>query len=180
MIVFGLDYENIEYGYKMDGPHDPENGLLFNKDKILLDPYARAVGGRDKWGDQPNWDDVFPLREKPWGYDPGIEECFGFRGEIQTDDLNVFLQSVALRPQTRRVLDFENSRFWDWHPSMMGTTAEMVKDKKARILRELDAEITIWENLKADDSLLLDNIKHNIQSTCFHRIIKFTGCSSSF
>jgi glycogen operon protein len=26
MIVFGLDYENIEYGYRMDGPFEPQHG----------------------------------------------------------------------------------------------------------------------------------------------------------
>lgn len=62
MIVFGLDYENIEYGYRMDGPWDPARGLRFDKNKILLDPYARAIGGRDKWGTPPDWDSLFPLR----------------------------------------------------------------------------------------------------------------------
>jgi isoamylase len=31
------------YGYRMDGPHNPEEGLRFNSDKLLLDPYGRAV-----------------------------------------------------------------------------------------------------------------------------------------
>ncbi len=38
MVVFGLDYENIEYGYRMDGPYDPPRGLRYERDKILLDP----------------------------------------------------------------------------------------------------------------------------------------------
>jgi 1,4-alpha-glucan branching enzyme len=29
------------YGYRMDGPHNPEEGLRFNSDKLLLDPYGR-------------------------------------------------------------------------------------------------------------------------------------------
>ena len=64
MIVFGLDYENIEYGFRMEGPWDPEAGQRFDRSKIVLDPYARAVGGRDKWGDQPDWDSTFPLRSR--------------------------------------------------------------------------------------------------------------------
>ncbi|MBA4387305.1 MAG: glycogen debranching enzyme GlgX [Verrucomicrobia bacterium] len=62
MIVFGLDYENIEYGYRMDGPWDPCRGQRFDKSKILLDPYAKAIGGREIWGEQPDWNDVFPHR----------------------------------------------------------------------------------------------------------------------
>ena len=33
------------YGYRVDGPWDPENGRRFNHAKLLLDPYARAVSG---------------------------------------------------------------------------------------------------------------------------------------
>ncbi len=62
MIVFGLDYENIEYGYRMEGPFDPEQGHRFDSSKILLDPYAKAISGRDVWGKPPNWDDVYPHR----------------------------------------------------------------------------------------------------------------------
>src|SRR5258708_8312763 len=31
------------YGYKVDGPHDPEQDYRFNSPKILIDPYAQAV-----------------------------------------------------------------------------------------------------------------------------------------
>ena len=62
MIVFGLDYEETEYGFRMDGPWDPGAGQRFDKTKILLDPYAKLVGGRDVWGVQPNWDDVYQHR----------------------------------------------------------------------------------------------------------------------
>src|SRR3954453_11488576 len=33
------------YGYRADGPWQPELGLRFNRDKLLLDPYAKAVSG---------------------------------------------------------------------------------------------------------------------------------------
>ncbi len=33
------------YGYRVHGPWRPQQGLLFNPDKLLLDPYARAVDG---------------------------------------------------------------------------------------------------------------------------------------
>jgi len=31
------------YGYRIDGPYDPANGLRFDAEKVLLDPYGRAV-----------------------------------------------------------------------------------------------------------------------------------------
>ena len=50
MIVFDLNIEEFEYAYRIDGPYDPKAGLLFDKTRILLDPYARAVTGQSTWG----------------------------------------------------------------------------------------------------------------------------------
>jgi isoamylase len=33
------------YGYRVDGPWEPERGLRFNKNKLLVDPYAKAISG---------------------------------------------------------------------------------------------------------------------------------------
>jgi glycogen operon protein len=33
------------YGFRVDGPWEPDKGLRFNADKLLLDPFARAVSG---------------------------------------------------------------------------------------------------------------------------------------
>ncbi len=64
MIVFDLDFETLEYGYRMDGPFEPEAGHRFDKTKILSDPYAKAIGGRDKWMDPPDWDNIYPHRSR--------------------------------------------------------------------------------------------------------------------
>ena len=39
------------YGFRVHGPFDPQNGLRFNSNKLLFDPYARAVGRDLKWDD---------------------------------------------------------------------------------------------------------------------------------
>lgn len=39
MLVFGLDIEEFEYAFEIDGPYDEAKGLLFNKNNVLLDPY---------------------------------------------------------------------------------------------------------------------------------------------
>jgi isoamylase len=62
MTVFGIEIENTEYGYRMSGPWDPGTGHRFDSDKVLLDPYARAIGGRDVWGKTPDWNDPFQHR----------------------------------------------------------------------------------------------------------------------
>ena len=46
MIVFDLPIYDLEYAYRVDGPYDREKGLVFDKTKILLDPYAKAVAGQ--------------------------------------------------------------------------------------------------------------------------------------
>jgi isoamylase len=50
MIVFGLKIEEFEYAYRLDGPYNPRKGLLFDKNKCLLDIYAKAVTGQSVWG----------------------------------------------------------------------------------------------------------------------------------
>ncbi|WP_439558223.1 glycogen debranching protein GlgX [Dyadobacter sp.] len=64
MIVFDLDYERLEYGYRMDGPFKPEEGHRFDKNIILSDPYAKAIAGRDTWLATPNWDNIYPYRSR--------------------------------------------------------------------------------------------------------------------
>jgi isoamylase len=39
------------YGYRVHGPYDPEQGLRFNANKVLLDPYAKAIGRSLRWDD---------------------------------------------------------------------------------------------------------------------------------
>ncbi len=53
MIVFGLDITSFEYAYRVDGPYSPEEGLIFDSSRYLLDPYARAVTGQSRWGEKP-------------------------------------------------------------------------------------------------------------------------------
>ena len=50
IIVFGLEVNKFEYAYSFDGPHDPKKGLIFDKSRIILDPYAKAVTGQSEWG----------------------------------------------------------------------------------------------------------------------------------
>ena len=50
MIVFGLNIEDFEYAYRLDGPYDVSKGLLFDKNRVLLDIYAKAVTGQSQWG----------------------------------------------------------------------------------------------------------------------------------
>ncbi len=37
------------YGYRVNGPYQPEAGLRFNPNKLLIDPYAKAIVGKVNW-----------------------------------------------------------------------------------------------------------------------------------
>ena len=37
------------YGYRVYGPYEPAQGLRFNSNKLLIDPYAKAVAGKVDW-----------------------------------------------------------------------------------------------------------------------------------
>ncbi|XNY99445.1 glycogen debranching protein GlgX [Micrococcus luteus] len=40
------------YGYRVHGPWAPEQGYWFNPHKLLVDPYARALDGEHRWGQE--------------------------------------------------------------------------------------------------------------------------------
>ncbi len=75
MQVFGLTPEQIEYGFRLDGPYVPHEGHRFKEDNILLDPYAKLIGGRDTWGKTPNWEIPYQYRARipQTDYDWGID-----------------------------------------------------------------------------------------------------------
>ena len=50
------------YGYRVHGPYNPEEGHRFNPNKVLLDPYAKALGRNLEWHDSL------------FGYVPGHED----------------------------------------------------------------------------------------------------------
>ena len=71
MIVYGLEYDKFEYAYSIDGPNDPRKGLIFDKSKYILDPYAKAVTGQSGWGkpqrDQCVYKARVVLNDYDWG-----------------------------------------------------------------------------------------------------------------
>ncbi len=38
-----------QYGYRVYGPYEPGNGHRFNPNKLLIDPYAKAINGTGHW-----------------------------------------------------------------------------------------------------------------------------------
>jgi isoamylase len=40
-----------QYGFRVSGPYEPKNGHRFNANKLLIDPYAKALSGIVQWND---------------------------------------------------------------------------------------------------------------------------------
>lgn len=86
MIVFGLDIEEFEYAYCLDGPYDEKKGLRFDKTKILLDPYARAVTGQSRWGVTNCCEHGYRARVVRNNFDWGLEK----QPQIPMEDLIIY------------------------------------------------------------------------------------------
>ena len=82
MIVFDLNIEDFEYAYRVDGPYDKEKGLIFDKNNILLDMYAKSVTGQSEWGKKRSSKSYYKARvvrnNFDWGSEPnpniGLED----------------------------------------------------------------------------------------------------------
>lgn len=86
MIVFGLDIEEFEYAYRLDGPYDEKRGLRFDKTKLLLDPYARAVTGQSRWGNKNNSRHGYRARVVRSNFDWGTQR----QTQIPMEDLIIY------------------------------------------------------------------------------------------
>ncbi|HEX9712369.1 MAG TPA: glycogen debranching protein GlgX [Actinomycetota bacterium] len=72
------------YGYRVHGPYEPGNGHRFNPNKLLLDPYAKAISRTVEWDDSL------------FGYRIGDEEHDGSFDE--RDSAPVMPKSVVINP----------------------------------------------------------------------------------
>ncbi len=87
MTVMGLDADDIEYGFRLDGPYDPPAGHRFDAQQILLDPYAKAIGGLESWGKSGIRSGIYPYRARPHADD------FDWEGDKQ---LNTPLEDLVV------------------------------------------------------------------------------------
>ena len=82
MLVYDIKPDGIEYAFQFDGPYDPARGFLFNKDRIILDPYSKAVTGQKNWGEKRKNGEPFVYRARvvksnfDWGDIKQLEHDF--------------------------------------------------------------------------------------------------------
>ena len=105
IVVYDLDDEDIEYGFKVDGPNAPELGYRFNSKNILMDPYAKVVSGRDVWGEEPDWSNPYQYRSRV------AFDDFDWEGDhpLEIDDADLVIYEVHVRSFTKS--ETSNNKF---------------------------------------------------------------------
>ncbi len=150
------------YGYRVHGPYNPKQGQRFNPTKVLLDPYAKAIGRDLTWCDED------------FGYkigDPGADLSRDERDNASTAALATVIDPVfhwgndrAPRTPWHETLIYEMhvkgySRRSPWVPrELRGTYAGLACEGSLRHLRSLG--VTAVELLPvhhhADERFLAD------------------------
>jgi isoamylase len=149
------------YGYRVDGPWEPQRGLRFNKNVLLVDPYAKALSGPIEWDrgafayDLSHSErDLVPVtsdqRAAPLGIviDPAFDWGDDKAPKISLEDTIIYETHVKGLSKLRPELD----------DSLHGTYAGIASEPILRHL--LDLGVTAVELLPihafADDKHLLD------------------------
>ena len=70
------------YGFRVHGPYAPADGHRFNPDKLLLDPYAKAIDGVVDWAHDVNVLPYVPNGGEDDDYEPDDEDDAGAVPEV--------------------------------------------------------------------------------------------------
>ena len=89
--VLGLDGESFEFGYRLDGPNSPRDGVHFDPANILMDPYAREISGDGTWKGQRAR--VMPFR----GRIPPQHFNWGHSRPVHRDESELVIYEMHLR-----------------------------------------------------------------------------------
>lgn len=52
--IYGVGHRQL-YGYRAYGTYNPEEGHIFNQNKLLVDPYAKSIAGEYKWDNEASF-----------------------------------------------------------------------------------------------------------------------------
>ncbi len=129
------------YGYRVEGPFDPMAGHRFNANKLLIDPYARALQGQVDWSapvfayqfDSGGDDLTYDERDDAYGVPKGIviDPTFDWGGDAPPDI--PYHESVIYEVHVRG--------FTKLHPQvppeLRGTYAGLASEPAVRFLQEL-------------------------------------------
>src|SRR5215217_2038171 len=150
------------YGYRVEGPYEPVNGLRFNGNKVLIDPYAKALAGTVDWS-QPVFGYTLGSEEEDLSFDEG-DDSTGVPKGVVIDPTFDWEGDQLLRIPLNRSLIYEVhvKGFTARHPGvpeeLRGTYAGLASPPALEHLKRLG--VTAVELLPihafSDDKHLLD------------------------
>jgi isoamylase len=105
------------YLYRVDGPYQPEKGHRFNRNKLLLDPYVKAVTGNFTW----NLADARGDNPAAWGKEPRMSTTSDMagmpKGIVISDDFDWKGDRPLNRPLRYSVIYETHVRSLTMHPT---------------------------------------------------------------
>jgi glycogen operon protein len=145
----------VRYGYRVDGPYEPGLGHRFNPNKLVIDPYAKAVCGEVNWeapvfgyriGD-PAKDLSFDEQDSAWGAPKGVVTAPVFDWENDRSPRTPWNESV--------IYEVHVKGFTQLHPDVpeeqRGTYAGLASPPMIEYLKRLG--VTAVELLPVHDFL---------------------------
>nr|MBU1328677.1 glycogen debranching protein GlgX [Candidatus Omnitrophota bacterium] len=129
------------YGYRVYGPYEPESGHRFNHNKIILDPYAKAIGRRVSWCDE-----MFGYRigdkEEDLSFDERDNSVLAPLAVVIDSDFDWKGDNPPKIPWNRTIIyELHMKGFTIQHPQVpvltRGTYAGLVTDSVIKYLKEL-------------------------------------------
>jgi glycogen operon protein len=155
------------YGYRVLGPYEPEHGHRFNRFKLLIDPYARALAGALNWdapvfgyklGD-PGVDLSFDENDDAWGIPKSVVSTSHFDWENDRPPLRPLHDSIIYELHVKGFTALHP----DIPPEIRGTYTGLAHPVAVDYLKKLG--ITAVELMPVhefvDDKHLLDQGLHN-------------------
>ena len=177
IFIYGIK-EGQLYGYCVDGPYWPEKkGHRFNVNKLLIDPYAKAVTGEYKWADLASfgydyfspYKDLSFNKERNWGNVPKSvvvnTDSFDWEGD---KPLDIPLKETIIYEMHVRGFTYDSSS----KIKNPGTYLGIVE--KIPYLKELG--VTTVELLPIQEFNEFENTRINPETK--ERLINFTGYST--
>ncbi len=154
------------YGYRVNGPWEPEKGLRFNPKNVLLDPYARALSGVEDWSKgcfsydvNHEAQDLAPATTDQRGAPLGLVTTNGFEWGDDRLPADPLRRTIIYEAHVRGL----TMTHPEVAPELRGTYLGMVSEPILRHLRELG--VTSVELMPVhgfvDDKFLLDRKLRN-------------------
>lgn len=149
------------YGFRVDGPYEPEKGHRFNRNKLLLDPYARSIARIPTWhssllGYRAGEEDVSWNDEDSAHWAAVAKVCHESLAEPVQNGLEIPWERTVIYETHVRGMTMNHP---DVDPALRGTYAGLASDPVLSHLKELG--VTSIQLLPVQTKFLEEHLAKN-------------------